>query len=516
MNVDLPIRASYRPRLAWLLAFSVCLSFPLRAEDIVLKDGRAFKDAKVISETPTTVFIRYQGGATSVAKTLLPEKLRAQYPLAAKAVAEAKAKEATNAKTIEAAEQGNAPAQFELGRMYDHGEGVAKDPVEAVKWYRKAAEQGNASAQYSFGYMYAHGEGVAKDPVEAVKWYRKAAEQGDARAQGNLGYMYSNGEGVAKDPVEAVKWYRKAAEQGDGLGQRNLGSCYFAGDGVPKNEIEALAWFSISAASGLETAKESRDFLEGYLGRSLTLAAQQRSIEIMQEIAAAEARTATATQPLPATAPPEAASAKCSGSGAIVSASGHVLTAAHVVLGSSKIVVITAQGSRNAKILRVDEANDLAVLKLDSGTYQALPVAPSRRIRLGQSVATIGFPNLGIQGFSPKVTRGEISSLNGVGDDPTSWQISVPVQPGNSGGPLIDENGNLVGIVVSKLGLRAAAATHDIPQNVNYAVKSAYALPLLEPYLGGDAPEPSQSDQKPSFEDMVAKAQQSVVLVLCY
>jgi serine protease Do len=103
-----------------------------------------------------------------------------------------------------------------------------------------------------------------------------------------------------------------------------------------------------------------------------------------------------------------------------------------------------------------------------------------------------------------------------VADDPRSWQISVPVQPGNSGGPLLDEDGNLIGVVQAKLGLKAAAVTGDMPQNVNYAVKSAYALALLEPYLGDSAPEPNQPNRKPSFEDLVSKAQQSVVLILCY
>ena len=200
----------------------------------------------------------------------------------------------------------------------------------------------------------------------------------------------------------------------------------------------------------------------------------------------------------------------------MVSIDGHVLTAAHVVVGASRLKVITAQGSRSASVLRIDEANDLAVLKLAGGTYPALPVAPSRRIQLGQTVATIGFPNVEIQGFSPKVTRGEISSLNGIGDDPRAWQISVPVQPGNSGGALLDENGNVIGVVVSKLGLKAVRATGDIPQNVNYAVKSTYALALLEPYLDGSAPEPNQSASKPRFEDMIAKAQQSVVLIVVY
>lgn len=106
--------------------------------------------------------------------------------------------------------------------------------------------------------------------------------------------------------------------------------------------------------------------------------------------------------------------------------------------------------------------------------------------------------------------------MSGIGDDPRAWQISVPVQPGNSGGALLVENGNVIGVVVSRLGLKAAKATGAIPQNVNYAVKSTYALALLEPYLGNNAPSPNEGAPKLSFEDMVAKVQQSVVLILVY
>jgi TPR repeat protein len=103
------------------------------------------------------------------------------------------------------ADQGDADAQFNLGVMYAKGQGVVKDEVEAVKWFRKAADQGNAEAQSNLGVMYAKGEGVVKDEVEAVKWFRKAADQGDADAQYNLGVMYAKGQGVVKDEVEAVK-----------------------------------------------------------------------------------------------------------------------------------------------------------------------------------------------------------------------------------------------------------------------------------------------------------------------
>jgi S1-C subfamily serine protease len=392
---------------------------------------------------------------------------------------------------------------------------VLKDSAEAAKWYRMAADQGNVTAQFNFGLMCQNGDGVTKDNAEAAKWYRKAAEQGDPFAQFNLGLIYDNGEGVTKVSAEAARWYRKAAEQGNAAAQSNLGVIYAEGVGVLKDEIEALAWFNVSAASGNDVAVKNRASLERRLGREGTLTAQQRAKEILKEIEAAKARQ-TVPKSSPLAAGTVTAVPKSTGSGAIVSPQGHVLTAAHVVGHATTLSVVTANGTWSATVLRMDEPNDVAVLKIDGGPYVPLPIAPSRQVRLGQTVATIGFPNVGIQGFSPKVTRGEISSLNGFADDPRGWQISVPVQPGNSGGPLLDENGNLIGVVIAKLGLNAATVTGDIAQNVNYAVKSAYALALLEPYLDASAPGPKQSSPKLSFEDMIAKAQQSVVLILAY
>ena len=120
------------------------------------------------------------------------------------------------------AEQGDAKAQYDLGWMYDRGEGVLKNYKTAVKWYTLAAEQGNAHAQGNLGYMYAAGEGVLKNHKTAVKWFTKAAEQGDSFAQFNLGNMYDNGEGVPEDDKTAMKWYALAAEQGNADAQVNL------------------------------------------------------------------------------------------------------------------------------------------------------------------------------------------------------------------------------------------------------------------------------------------------------
>jgi S1-C subfamily serine protease len=164
----------------------------------------------------------------------------------------------------------------------------------------------------------------------------------------------------------------------------------------------------------------------------------------------------------------------------------------------------------------VDEANDIALLKAE-GKFSPLPIAASRTVRLGNTVATVGFPDTGLQGFAPKLAKGEIASLSGAGDDPRHFQISVPVQPGNSGGALVDERGNVVGIVSAKLSARAALAeSGELPENVNYAVKSSFLLGFLEsvPDVSAKLKEPNTQEEK--FEDVVKSAQSAAVLVLVY
>ena len=120
--------------------------------------------------------------------------------------------------------------QYNLGVMYDNGQGVKQDHREAVAWYRKAAAQGDAQAQFNLGNMCRKGQGVKQNRKEAVEWYRKAAEQGFAEAQNNLGVMYGNGQGVPQDFAEALQWWQSAAEHGyenalkalDQLQQHNL------------------------------------------------------------------------------------------------------------------------------------------------------------------------------------------------------------------------------------------------------------------------------------------------------
>lgn len=167
----------------------------------------------------------------------------------------------------QAAEHGNAEAQFTLGLYYCKGEFVTKNELEALKWWRKSAEQGYLKAQCELANCYAFGKYVAQDKAEAVKWYRKAAEQGNADAQYALGSYCAD---MENNSVEAVKWYQKAAKQGhlkaqaaleklkyeeaaergNAHAQYKLADCYFDGYGVAQNIAEALKWYRKAAEQG--------------------------------------------------------------------------------------------------------------------------------------------------------------------------------------------------------------------------------------------------------------------------
>ena len=146
-----------------------------------------------------------------------------------------------------AADQNHLPAQSDLGRCYEHGEGVAKDVLEAIKLYRQSADNQLATGQLNLGICYNNGVGVSKDSVEGAKWVRKAAENNLPFAQFMFGICCLTGEGVAKDGAEGVKWLRLAADQDHTTAQYNLGLCYAIGEGVPQDLAVAATWYRKAA-----------------------------------------------------------------------------------------------------------------------------------------------------------------------------------------------------------------------------------------------------------------------------
>ncbi len=160
------------------------------------------------------------------------------------------------------AAKGDAAAQYNLGLLYEFGQGVQVNYLTAAMWYRKAAEQGFALAQISLGMMYEVGRGVQLDETEAVEWYRKAAEQGNANAQYNLAVKYSQGRGVAQDLKAGIEWYRKAAEQGNAKAQGNLGLMYAQGRGVAIDKAQAYMWLTLAAETRDENILENKKEIE--------------------------------------------------------------------------------------------------------------------------------------------------------------------------------------------------------------------------------------------------------------
>jgi S1-C subfamily serine protease len=209
---------------------------------------------------------------------------------------------------------------------------------------------------------------------------------------------------------------------------------------------------------------------------------------------------------------PSAPTLVSSGSRFFVSTEGHLVTNAHVVAGCTYV-----RSSRGGQINRVsiDEASDLALYIASEKVPFAALLRGGRGPRVGEPVIAIGFPLKGLLSSDAIITTGAISALAGLKNDRRKIQITAPVQPGNSGGPLLGENGSVVGVVVGKLdALKMAEVIGDIPQNVNFAVSLGTLQSFLNangvPYLLDDGTATKTS------ADVAADASRYTVLLECF
>jgi TPR repeat protein len=404
-----------------------------------------------------------------------------------------------------AADQGHAASQDHLGDMYRLGNGVSQNDEEAVEWYRRAAKQGQPDAQYFLGASYLLGRGVPKDYKEAVKWFRRAADQGNADALFALGAWYSSGTDIPPDYREAAKWYTLAAEQGHLEAQLLTGICHALGKGVLEDYVEAYKWFMLAATNGHKDAEGMRQSLR----KKMTPAQVEESQRRAKEFTAAHQGRLESNEALRAITLTTA-------TGCFVTPAGYLLTARHAVEKAARVEVVHVKQTYPAKVILRDESTDVAVLKVEGTEFPCLPLASSAAAKTGDSVFTVGFPQIQVQGTEAKFTEGSISALSGLGDSPRFFQISVPVQPGNSGGPLVNEKGEVVGLIVSRLDdVAALMATGAVPQTVNYALKSSFILPLIEsvPGLADKLPKgPAAKDRSAAIEN----ARKAVVLIVGY
>ena len=172
---------------------------------------------------------------------------------------------------------------------------------------------------------------------------------------------------------------------------------------------------------------------------------------------------------------------RATGTGFAVGGDKTVMTAYHVVENATRVVALCSDNApRNAVVEKIDPANDLALLSVEKPVPEHLEFAPQSSTGVGKKVFTIGFPVPGLLGFEPKYTEGSISALTGMRGIANFLQITVPIQPGNSGGAVVDENGQLVGVVTSTAAIQNFfSKTGTLPQSVNWAIKADYAKVLL-------------------------------------
>jgi serine protease Do len=187
--------------------------------------------------------------------------------------------------------------------------------------------------------------------------------------------------------------------------------------------------------------------------------------------------------PLPATppsAPAEPEDKSSLGTGFFVSSEGHIVTNSHVVKDCSSVQVTFGLAPKVAgRIMAHDAANDLALIKIEM--HPTAFASLRSGVRLGEGVAAFGFPLAGLLATSGNFTLGNVTAVAGLGDDTRILQISAPVQPGNSGGPLLDYSGNVVGVVEGKLNaITVFTVTNDLAQNVNFAIKANVVANFLD------------------------------------
>lgn len=193
---------------------------------------------------------------------------------------------------------------------------------------------------------------------------------------------------------------------------------------------------------------------------------------------------------------------------------GYIVTNYHVIEGANSITIQGVNGNfniqYNTSIVGTDKINDLALLKVTDPTFKGFGIIPysisSAISEVGEEIFVLGYPLTSTMGDEIKLTTGVISSKTGFQGDIALYQISAPIQPGNSGGPLFDKNGNVIGIVSAK---------HKDAENVGYAVKTLYLQNLIESSLSSAIIPMTNSISEKNLPDKVKKLKTFVYMIKC-
>ena len=454
------------------------------------------------------------------------------------------------------AARGDKDCQYFLAMKCLLGEGTQTDANKAVYWFRKAAKQGVVKAQSELGMLYYKGKGTGQNMTQAAKWLKKAAQAGNGEAQHKVGKLYFLGQGIPENYAKAEEWLKKAIktakkEENDltegwrsiseiakrlresgkdpsrlyrMLGYRTIADCQYmiglintpvrgrrgkTSEVIPSSTV-AADWFYKACTNYLHVGNRERA-LESYELMKKMLGPRDRLVKRMW----AQLYDRENTEVEKGSVRPEKIISR--GTGWPVPR-GYVVTNYHLIRGAEQISLLTPDADRvSAQVALKDKANDLALLVTSQPKKlpNALPLA-SHHANVGERVFTVGYPHPGIMGSEPKVTQGIVNSRTGVDNDPRTYQISAPMQGGNSGGPLLNMQGEVVGIALAKLNAgKVFEWTGDLPQSVGYAIKASYLRVLLQSMPQSE----NQTDvvspvENASLEKLARRVRSSVVMVI--
>ena len=406
-------------------------------------------------------------------------------------------------------------AQHDLATMHAKAESF----TEALKWYQMAAGQvtagqGVAESQFHLGLAYLKGDGVNQNFEEAAKWYQMAADRGYPPAQNSLSVLYSEGKGVPYSPEMTWRLAFKAAQQGNAIAQANIGKAFAEGlDIIPQDDAEAYYWYSLAARDQISlnktqdpnfvtAASAALETIAGSLTEDQRNAIQKRVDEWKPRIPYG------------------------SGTGFYINKT-HVLTNAHVVrweddYGREHEFDEVRVGFRyvEEKLGSVDSEVDLALLvnspqTTDTATFRSHPVD------FGEEIAVFGYPLSNVLSYRGSGTPGIVSGLTSRINDlqlNNRFQHTAPTQRGNSGGPVLDAAGNVVGVVVNALNPYLVWKNGEIEivdvQNVNFAIKFNVIGEFLQRNNATDYVVTEDSSSRINLREISVKAEKFTVPVL--
>ncbi len=435
------------------------------------------------------------------------------------------------------------PRRPEIARREAFAKGLAlyldSDYVGAFQIWMNLAENGHFVAQRNLELMYELGVGVRKNKPIALKW-RTLWEQTLVDLRFSACVFINVAKWRDEERVAELERCKALAAKGDLFAPRHLARYYGERQNPDFDLGEAFYWYAITARAGwLDDAATVQAVLAGenprrFEGLTRNQLAKAKARLVVAELPRNPYLVIGSSTGSPASdsaggqgkarggsAGPSGAGGggerRASGTGIVVAQPARILTNAHVVQRCARISVIAEGAAKPARVEAVDAKVDLALVSVETRFERVASLRAPVNTRTGEDIVVVGFPLQSVLSHEPIVTAGIVSALAGFKGDPTQIQISAPVQPGNSGGPVYDLNGNVIAVVVAGLTtLRAKRGNQTVtPQNVNFAINVAEAQKFLDQHHVQWRKRAFDKDKRIAAADIAEQARKTTVLIEC-